>query len=68
MWVRIGECEPGSEVGAYGSADQVGEAGGYRAQEELAECAAEEGTVGEPGDQAAADEGGERGEAQRNWE
>ena len=58
VWVRIGECEAGSEVGAYGSADQVGEAGGYRAQEELAEGAAEEGAVGELGHHAAADEGG----------
>lgn len=43
-------CGAGLDVGADGVADQVGETGGYGAQDQLAEGTAEEGAVGQPGD------------------
>ena len=58
----------GLEAGTDGVADQVRQAGCHRAQQELAERAAEERAVGEPGDHAAADEGGQRGQAQSQRE
>src|SRR6185437_7045063 len=49
---------------ADGQADQVGDARGERAQRQLPQRAAPEGPVGEPGDEAAADDRGERGQAE----
>src|SRR6516165_12379955 len=54
--------------GAGQVADQVGEADGHSAEQQVTQRAAQEGLAGLPGGQPAAGEGGDRGQGQRGGE
>jgi hypothetical protein len=67
---RVGGRRPAArrsgERGADGHADQVGDPGGARPQDQLPHRAPPERPVGQPGDQAPADDRGDGGEGERD--